>query len=193
MIIDIEGFHGTGKAIAETILETEFKLSAGDKEWLGDGVYFFIEGLDSDPAFQAQKWAMVNAWDNILKQNKYDEFAVISALIQVEEENFLDLTTAEGLKVWNYLISKFEEKLLEKRNAKRLDYMDGLVINFIRNEKLAQIDVAKGSFYIKLDKKQRINHMNMRTNNATICAVYETGNIVKGRLYIIETGKIDMV
>jgi len=48
-VIKIKGYHGTSVNSAELIVKSNYEKSIGDKEWLGDGVYFFIDGLSSKP------------------------------------------------------------------------------------------------------------------------------------------------
>ena len=167
-MVYLEGNHGTSKEAALSIMDDGYSLSKGDSEWLGDGVYFFIEGVSSDPDKQAEKWAIVEAWDNELKQNKYDEYCVLKSDIEVEEEYFLDLTVEDGVEILNYLIDKIENKL--SKISKSINFIDGYLINFARGQRIFQIDVAKGNFYIKF-AKERIKRINLRTANCTICSV----------------------
>lgn len=42
-MFDFEGYHGTSLESAKNILISEFELSFGDREWLGNGVYFLFK------------------------------------------------------------------------------------------------------------------------------------------------------
>lgn len=180
------GFHGTSSESAEEILDSNYKLSIGDNEWIGDGVYFFISGISSKPEEQARKWSVAQSWDNLSKSYRYRRFCVIKSKIEVEEDLFIDLTTEDGVEVLNYFLECFENKI--KRINKRLEYIDGLLINFARKEGILPIDVVKGNFYIKF-AKERIKRINLRTPNCTICTVFEPNkNIVD--THIINTGDI---
>lgn len=53
-----------------------------------------------------------------------------------------------------------------------LKFIDGLVINLARGEGILDVDVVKGNFYIKF-ARERIYGINLRTNNCTICTVFE--------------------
>ena len=98
MPIRLQGFHGTDKARVSSILDNGLNPSKGDKEWLGDGCYFFLEGL-SDPLKQAEEWAIFKAWDKKRHENNYSSYAVLCAEIQVGEQEFLDLTKEEGIRL----------------------------------------------------------------------------------------------
>lgn len=87
----------------------------------------------------------------------------------MSENTFLDLTTEEGLEVFEYLSDKFENKI--KELSKKLKYLDGLLINLARSEGILEINVVKANFYIKF-AKERVKNINLRANNCTICAVY---------------------
>ena len=44
-IIRFTGWHGTDEKNVEEILKNNFQESPGDDQWLGEGVYFFTEGI----------------------------------------------------------------------------------------------------------------------------------------------------
>lgn len=186
MLYRFKGFHGTSLRSAKLIISSNYELSVGDDEWLGNGVYFFIEGISSKPEKQAEEWAKVQAWDNVHKRNKYDRFSVITSIIEVEKSNFLDLTKEEGVEVLTYLTTQLEDKI--KKLKKSLKFMDGLVLNLARGEGILDIDVVKGNFYIKF-ARERIYGINLRTNNCTICTVFEPNkNLTKST--ILKTGNV---
>ena len=186
MSISFDGFHGTSLKSAKEILKSNFELSIGDIEWLGNGVYFFIPGISSKPDEQAEKWAIAQSWDNILKKYKYNNYCIIKSNIITDDDNFLDLTHEEGLEVLEYLVIRFEDKI--KSLGRKLDYLDGFLINLARGEGILQIDVVKGNFYIKF-AEERIKNINLRTNNCTICTVYKP-NINLKEITVLKTGKI---
>ena len=166
----IVGFHGTSEAAASEILKTSFRKSAGDAEWLGDGVYFFTEGRSDSPYNQVAEWDISSAYYMLARGLRYDKYYVLETRIEVDEEHFLDLTVAEGIELLNYFAGRFREKI--SQTGKRLRYADGLLINMIRKHGNLSIDVAKGNFYIKF-KKERIFKINLRTANCTILSVYD--------------------
>jgi len=186
MTYSFKGYHGTNVVSAELIIKSNFEKSIGDSEWLGDGVYFFVTGISSKPEELAKKWSIVQAWDKAKKEYKYREYCVIKSDIEVEEDNFLDLTTEDGIEVLNYIYESLEKKL--DRLKKKLIYIDGLLINLARGEGILPIDVVKGNFYIKF-ANERINKINLRTPNCTICTVFDTDKNIIGST-IVRTGDI---
>lgn len=187
MTITLEGFHGTDNALVDSILSNGLRPSLGDREWLGDGGYFFVQGINLEPEKQAEQWAVISAWDNRAKKNKYLSYAVLRGVIEVKEENFLDLTTADGIEILNYIQEKCTSKLAEI--GQKLQYIDGYLINFARGEKLFDIEVSKGNFYIKIRKEDRVFKLSRRTPNCTICSVYNPQkNIVN--IEITKNGRI---
>lgn len=161
-------------------------MSVGDAEWLGDGVYFFVDGLNSDTTTLATNWATCQAWDNISRTHKYKNYAVIESEIQVEEEEFLDLTVEEGVEILEYLTERYINKI--KGIGKSLSFYDGFLLNLARNEKVFPLEVVKGNFYIKFEQA-RIHRINLRTNNCTICSVYDPSKILSNNS-IIKIGEI---
>ena len=64
-----------------------------------------------------------------------------------------------------------------------------ILINFARGEKLFDIEVSKGNFYIKIRKEDRVFKLSRRTPNCTICSVYNPQkNIVN--IEITKNGRI---
>lgn len=186
-LIEIEGFHGTSYENGTKILEEGFKSSESDEDWLGDGVYFFVEGIPPAPQNNAVKWAIVSAWDNQIKCNKYSIYTVIKGEIEVKEDKFLDLTEYDGIKLFNYLRNKFITKIANSgKKIKNGAFRDGHIINEARNEVGMKIDVVKGNFYIKF-QKERIYDINFRTPNSTILAVQNKSSIKKDSLSIYKT------
>ncbi|WCC41982.1 hypothetical protein PJJ26_11065 [Tenacibaculum finnmarkense] len=149
----IKGYHGTSISSAKEIIKSNYDLSIGDKEWLGNGVYFFIEGISSKPNEQAKNWAITQSWDNIKQEHKYKEYCVIKSNFDVNEDNLLDLTKEEGVEILAYFLECFEEKI--KKLNKNFDFIDGLLINLARGEGILPIDVVKGNFYIKFAKERK--------------------------------------
>ncbi len=187
MNIEIQGFHGTSFDNAKDITHNGFKLTKGDEEWLGDGVYFFVKGINDSPLKQAEEWAIAQAWDNVKKEYRFNRISVIKSNISVNKDCFLDLTTSDGVEILNYIIESHFTKI--KSIGKRFAYVDGIVINFARNEKIIPIDVVKGNFYIKFTQ-ERISQINRRIANCTICSVYLPIKILNGTTIVKTTNII---
>lgn len=192
-IITIKGHHGTDFVSANKIKSSNYKISKGDKEWLGDGAYFFIEGISTNTVELAEKWAIAQSWNNETKTRNYNKYAVIESIIKVDEEKFLDLTTEEGVKILFYFAEQFIEEIKKEiaKGQKGLKFLDGFLINLMRGENvLPPTDVIKGNFYIKFEQERK-NKINFRTNNCTICAVYNPKkNIIKKSNKIVDKGEI---
>lgn len=188
MNVKIDGFHGTDMKHVDSILEQGFMPSIGDGEWLGDGAYFFIRGINENPEKQAEQWAIISSWNKKKKKYDYEEYAVLHGVIEVDEDKFLDLTKSDGVEVLDYLQERYTNKLAEIN--RKLYSIDGYLINFARGEKLFDIDVVKGNVYIKLRKNDRVFNLIRRTPNCTICSVYTPKNNIKGT-EVIKKGRID--
>ncbi len=188
----IEGFHGTDYNNSENIIKNGFKASRGDLHWLGDGAYFFIEGLSKSPEIDAEKWAIAESWDKKQKEHKYLKYAVIQSKIKVKDNLFLDLNTDDGQKVFGYLRKCFITKITKARKKlKDGTFIDGEVINLARKEGIIDLEVVKGNFFFKF-AKERIFNINSRMPNVTICTVFDvTKNIEKSKNKIIKIGEIE--
>lgn len=182
----ITGFHGTSIDSAKEILKSNYELSIGDNHWIGNGVYFFLEGISSKPEEQSRKWAKTQAWDKLKNKLKYKFYCIIKSEISVDEEKLLDLTIEHGVEILTYLVARYELEI--NKLGKKVDFYDGLMINLARGEGLLDIQVVKGNFYIKF-AEERIRRINLRTPNCTICSVYEP-NINVTSSIIVNTGEI---
>lgn len=182
------GYRGTDDANVDSILTGGMNPSLGDDEWLGDGAYFFIEGLSRTPEVQAEQWAIVSAWDSELRKNKYDKYSVLKADIDVDDEYFLDLTTAEGMEVFYYIKESMMKKLKRLSKTRKVLFIDGHVINMSRNKLFKRVDVVKGNVFIKLTKEDRIYKLQSRLPNCTITAVFNQDCI--SNISNVKTGRI---
>lgn len=139
----IIGWHGTTKEAGEKIKSANFNISTGMRQWLGDGVYFFVNGI-GDPNDLARQWAYF--W-HIYKKDDSDpniELAVLEVPIQLELEEIWDLTNPEVLSKFQKHKEQILKSLIESNNLKgkyghhhkELDKIlknsDGFVINYIR-------------------------------------------------------------
>lgn len=186
--ISFQGHHGTSSAAASEILQSNYIISVGDDEWLGDGVYFFVPGLNSNTFELAEKWAIANAWNKKRKQHDYSEYSVLWSNIEVEESAFLDLTVEEGVEIFTYLVEKYSKKLASIKKEMKLIFLDGCLLNLVRKEGVIPIDAVKGNFYIKFTE-ERIKRLNFRVQNCTICAVYNPEKTIQAKK-IVKTEKI---
>ena len=128
-VITIKGHHGTDINSCEAILESNYKISEGDQHWLGEGVYFFIEGLSTDTINLAKKWAIAEAWDNDNKKYKYKARLNVSLIRR--KENYITLT--RPFITDEYLNSV---EFVEKDYIPTLEQIEAARKNLINNNKL---------------------------------------------------------
>ena len=164
--MNIKAFHGTLQVRAKQIVVEGYKSSGGNVHWLGDGVYFFIEGVGYAPDKAAELWAEYRA-----KKSHTQFCSLLSSTIDVEYDDVLDLTTYEGIRILNYIQRKCAQKLAAI--GKGIGYVDGYVINYGREEVGLNLAVVKGNEYIQLEEEDRQYNIRRRTPNCTICAVYD--------------------
>ena len=101
------GYHGTTTTNGNEIVEQKrFNLSKSSKEWLGTGIYFYIEYRD------AYSWS-----SNIVGNNK--ETTVLHILIDIDEDCVLDLDSEKGIVFSREAINILENSYyhLDKRTA----------------------------------------------------------------------------
>ena len=139
MPLPVRGFHGTTKSSADAILQNGFQISQNPYDWLGDGVYFFQDGLA-----RAWEWA---------HENHGQDAAVIGAEILLD--GCMDLLDTK----WTRIISEVYDQFLS--NVKRLGLslpqqtsgahrLDREVINYavgVLNEQGISIACVRASFW----------------------------------------------
>lgn len=94
MDVEYTCYHGTDREAAKNILKTKiFKCSTGNREWAGEGVYFFIDWTDneSNAAANALKWAKMRRRVKT-HRTKPRIPIVIEVTFRADIDNILDLT-----------------------------------------------------------------------------------------------------
>lgn len=107
----IIGYHGTPSENVPGIINNNFKESENHDIWLGNGVYFFVDGIGIEsPTEYARKFAIDSCWNNIDKKYTKKEVSVVEASIKINNDKFLDLTEEKG----NQLFNEFRDRTIAK-------------------------------------------------------------------------------
>ena len=193
-LVDVEmsfiGHHGTNADNISSIVDVNFIESDGREHWFGKGAYFFINGVNSqDTITLAQKWAIDQSWDNQNLKYTYIKYAVIEAEIVVNSKNLLDLTTTEGLQLFN----QFREMVLNnilaaKKKLKRDDLRDYDVFQMIKNN--LPVEVVKGNVYIKFAESRKARILSNVPNCTILCADNCKRNVNKDSIKEVFKGDI---
>jgi hypothetical protein len=167
-----KGYHGTSLSAARSIITSQtFNLTIDPLEWLGDGIYFFVEGYAANILSNAKKWAIAEAWDNRLKRLTYFDWAVIEVDINVPDDELLDLNKYIDQSHFNDVRRAINNDIVKRKIASTPGKTnDGYCLNYARNQGIIPFNVVKGDFYIKFAEERRYN-INYRIPNCTICAV----------------------
>lgn len=166
-IIETIAYHGTYEKNIASILSIGFKESKDHHMWFGDGAYFFVEGL-ADPMEAAYEFVTD-------KKNKYkieDNVAVLEAVINVDNDCFLDLTNIQGLQLFNSYRDEILKKIKSsgKIPATKLNDFD-LLSNMREN---LGIEFVKGNVYIKFGMQRKPGIFPSYIPNVTIFVVNNT-------------------
>jgi hypothetical protein len=167
MTLSIEAFHGTSLQSAKEIQESSYNESNKDNEWLGRGIYFFVDGI-SDPLTNASDWAIAEA-----KKKKYEEFAVLKSNVELEENRLIDLTSQEGLKNFNTVKAKLIDRIFNGFSSADLRKMRSgehncAMFNYIAST--LKTHAVKHNLYIK-NKNERNLGLNLNVPNTTVLCV----------------------
>ncbi len=138
-MVNYEGYHSTTLSLAKKIVATHqiFK-SVGDKHWLGNGAYFFLDA----------KW--VPWWWNV-KGFLAKDRGCIKCKIAVSEDLFWDIDSPDGKEKLKLAYDLAEEISLRIGNpVQRPEMTDGAAINFLAAK--TKIKVVKGTFSFPPDE-----------------------------------------
>ncbi|BEI23104.1 hypothetical protein [Vibrio fluvialis] len=179
----IIGYHGTDSAVVSAIQQNNFKPSVGHTEWLGHGVYFFVDGI-SEPISEACEWAKNQAYKN--GDYLYQDFSVLEAKVACSKA--LDTTTISGLKAYNQLrkkiISTHDKLFVYNRNTLCDDrVMWNLIADFM------ELQVVIHNLYIK-DKVQRKKKINSNVPNCTVMCVKSSDYIDSNSIRVVKKGGV---
>lgn len=166
--ISLVGYHGTSREAADTIIHSSYTFRPSPEDWLGSGVYFFVDGI-SCPEKCAAEWA----------RNKFgdDACAVVRTRIEACADKVLDLTSAAGLARYNEVrlsflarnkveLARRRDLRIKKRRDIRLD--DKIVTDAVLKE--LGITVLIHNVYIK-NALQRELIVESSYPNSTACSV----------------------
>ena len=149
-------------------MATGFIPSQNHNDWLGHGIYFFIDGI-SCPKNNAEEWAKNQAWDNDNNCYQYKTYSVIKAKVNVQKSKLLDLTTTDGLIVFNTIRESLINKLEKNFNrARDVNDDDQMICNLAISH--LKLELLIGHFYIK-NRTQRIRNIVSKIPNTTIMLV----------------------
>lgn len=176
-IVHYDGFHGTSAEKAAGIIRDGFNEVNDETLYLGNGAYFFVEGI-SDPSEDA-----LNFVTNV---NPVDNPTVVVADIDTEKDCILDLNTDCGLKIFNHVKKRFFSKRIEdNERMSRKDIDDGKIINFIVGEKIfePEVKIVLSQRTLSLNKEERELNLHSMVPNCIFCCVKNYSCISNERLF----------
>lgn len=184
-IIRFTGWHGTDEKNVEEILKNNFQESPGDDQWLGEGVYFFTEGI-GNPSEHAQNWAKSESY-----KKESSRFGVLEAEVAVNDDAVLDLRANEGLELFNehrrYILSKIRSTRKRFRVLNE-SYCDGKVIEHMKQ--VGDLEVVIANMYVRF-LRDRIEKIYSRIPNCTfLCVSNPNENINQDSIKVVVRGNI---
>lgn len=155
-------YHGTSlenaKKICKSSNEINFKISCGENEWLGNGVYFFDNKQD------ARDWSK--------KVRRFEEIGIVSAVITADEDKMLNLISNDNhIKLFTNTLNTIKQKS-EKYKDKNINTNYTALAIKILIEKI-KYDVIKAIFKPDKRLKEKIQDIpnNMLIGRIQICVI----------------------
>jgi hypothetical protein len=174
----IDAYHGTSEQGAVGILKDGYNESSKEDEWLGHGVYFFVDGV-SDPFANAQEWARAQAYED--GRYKYERYAVLKSEISLDEDKILDITSTEGLKAFNEAKERLFHKIEKNfRTAfKKPDTHNCILFNYMLH--FAEVHAVKHNLYIKTIRERKLK-LRLNVPNTTVLCVRKENLVAKSEV-----------
>ena len=183
--MEFTGFHGTDSLNVKSIKENNFNSSQEDDEWLGYGIYFFLEGISSATE-SAELWAKAEAWNNTTKSFDYNEFSVISVV--VNSDAVIDLRVEDDLKAFNMVRNVMYRTHDTHFDPDKRHEHDRVIINLV--VKYMEMDVVLSNLFIGSSFIRRKRIMS-KIPNVTVMCVRNNEKIDISTLKIIKEGRVD--
>ncbi|WP_340481173.1 hypothetical protein [Vibrio anguillarum] len=166
-VLKIRLFHGTTLKRGESIVNSNFDISTGDEDWLGTGVYFFLDGISSGLEC-AEEWA--------LNTHEGQDCCVVEATVEVTNDLVFDLTSISGLSEYNIIRNAVVDEnydflegrrdlTIKKRRDIRLD--DKIITNKVM-EKVNK-NLLIHNVYIKNQKQRQLILESSYPNSTVAC------------------------
>lgn len=184
---EFTGYHGTNSAIVPLIQKGSFNHSQNDDDWLGQGVYFFIDGI-SVPLDSASEWAKNQAYCKESKNLKYKSFSVLEC--KVVSDSVLNTTQNEGLKAFDSLRNVILQK--HRRDFgrdSRFQEHDRIMWDLVA--KYMKVEVVIHNLYIKncVQRKMRVSS---NVPNVTVMCVKDSVAIDKNSIKVVSNGEVKL-
>lgn len=169
MTTTYRGFHGTLASRVDSIRTSGIYPSDNPDDWLGEGTYFFIEGLD-DPRTSAAQWARCKAWDKHDQEFDESTVAVIEAAITVEASAVFDLREPSNAQHFHRVRRRWLKSLVPRRSTHlprpEKDRFDTDLLNQFKQEN--GIAALIGDFHIQFSLRERHFRLDSRIPNVTV-------------------------
>lgn len=183
------GYHGTYPEYVDSILTNNFRESQNHDMWIGDGVYFFLEGAGAEhPREHAKQFAIDQCFNKETKTYDKKEICVLEAIIKVNSNKFLDLTQEAG----NQLFNRFRNGILNKIEADGFKpttpYKDSDVFKIMR--KVLGIEFVKVNTYLKFGVERKKQTASIIPNVTIFVVNNPNKNILKPSIKTIYKGGI---
>lgn len=177
-----DAYHGTSVSAAFGIRDNGYKPSVSNAEWLGNGVYFFLDGI-SDAKKDAECWAICQSWNKDTRCRDYETYAVLYSELNVEDEFILDLDDdcSDKRKAFCEFRELFFDKIREA-NKHYGEFADGCIINEILENRIMQVKMVKSKMYVQLKELDRRFKIKSRIPNCTVCSVNDLNCISNTRI-----------
>ncbi|MDY4604007.1 hypothetical protein [Clostridium tertium] len=178
-IVKFIGYHGTSNDGEKSILRNRiYKVSNKENEWLGSGIYFFIDKNKETAIKNAYKWAV--------NYKKFNFYSVLETTASTNKDKVMDLNNDD----WQYLYHKYREERINYTINKGITIetdkikFDCEVINDIC--KKFDIDIVYQQRYINLGSRRNV--VSSEVPNCKIMCVRRNDIINRRSIRAVERG-----
>lgn len=173
-------YHGTNDIASKSIMENGFRIPSFSRNdhWLGNGVYFFREDCE-----QAFMWGR----SKFLRDKGTKEIHVIRAHIEIEEENYLNLDTRNGMNKLRRFLRDFR-KLLSNYSINLDEVSEEELRCFIMDLLPSEYNAVQRTFPVEskvFDNDIYFRKMNLYLQGTQVC--FRVEEAIKGNIELATT------
>ena len=181
MMVTFRGFHGTLASRVDSIRASGIYPSDNPDDWLGEGTYFFIDGLD-DPIASASRWARCKAWDKVDQEFDEVQIAVFEVAITLAESNVFDLREPANAKQFHRERRQWLKAQVPRRSTRQprpvetkfdTDILDAFKLD-------RGIDALIGDFHIQFSLRERHFRLDSRIPNVAVMCLTNPAPVTTG-------------
>ena len=139
-------YHGCNNNRKQEFLENNFGVSKGDRHWLGDGIYFFDDDIESykwiQKMYKQREKKFATTFDNL-----FEKYSIVIHNLNPDNKVLNLIDNNDHIAKFNHTKKLYMQRK-QKVKHKNLEFNDGIIINFMFSGAIIKesYDIVKAQF-----------------------------------------------